>query len=217
MPNTSSPDPNFGKCMQCAAIDRARYKVDPPLSRSSFCTQCFQQYCFDPNNLTSSSVLPNRKLEFVDPDPGEVDLVLRFLSRNKIPIILGFVGLFISIAVLCVFLWVYSGAFLCVCVDSDMAHRFSPVEYGENVGRVRPTPTRKLRSTARRRRHFYVTGEAAAACSPPRHHTRPRTRQSQKNIDDVTYLDTENTYNDCLVCCNLRTLFHFTTVQSRNC
>jgi len=227
MPNTNSPDPNFGKCMQCAAIDRARYKVDPSLSRSSFCTQCFQQYCFDPSNLTSSSVLPNRKLEFVDPDPGGVDLVLRFLSRNKIPIILGFVGLFISIAVLCVFLWVYSGEFSCVCVDSDMVHRLSPVEYGENVGRVRLSPTRKLTrsSTARRRRHFCVTGEAAAACSPRRHRTRPSTRQSQKkNIDDVTYLDTENTYNDCLVCCTNLVSFYYSPEQElltseplRNC
>lgn len=109
MPHSSSSDPNFGKCMQCAAIDRARYKAVPPLSRSSFCTQCFQQYCFDPNNLTSSSELPNRKLELVDPDPGEVSIVLGFLNRNKIAIILGFIGLFIAIAVLCVFLCVYSG------------------------------------------------------------------------------------------------------------
>lgn len=115
MPNTNSFDPNFGKCMQCAAIDRARYKVDPPLSRSSFCTQCFQQYCFDPKNLTSSSELPDRKLRFVDPDTGGLSLVFWFLSQNKVPIILGFVGLFISIAVLCVFLCVHFGEFLRVC------------------------------------------------------------------------------------------------------
>ncbi|KAI0271146.1 phospholipase B [Russula aff. rugulosa BPL654] len=104
VPKTSSADPNFGKCMQCAAIDRARYKVVPPLSRSSFCTQCFQQYCFDPNNLTSSSELPNRKFEFADPDPDELSTVWQFLSRNKVAIILGFIGLFTAIAVLCVFL-----------------------------------------------------------------------------------------------------------------
>ncbi len=109
MPNTSSPDANFGRCMQCAAIDRARYKENPPPARSSFCTQCFQQYCFDLNNLTSSSELPDRKLGFVDPDTDEVSIVLEFLSRNKVPIILGFVGLFIGIAVLCVFLCVCSG------------------------------------------------------------------------------------------------------------
>ena len=108
VPKTSSADPNFGKCMQCAAIDRARYKVVPPLSRSSFCTQCFQQYCFDPNNLTSSSELPNRKFEFADSDPDELSIVWQFLSRNKVAIILGFIGLFTAIAVLCVFLCVYS-------------------------------------------------------------------------------------------------------------
>jgi Lysophospholipase catalytic domain len=123
MPNTSSSDPNFGRCMQCAAIDRARYKVDPPLSRSSFCTQCFQQYCFDPNNLTNSSELPGRKLQLVEPGTGGLSLVLQFLSRNKVPIILGFIGLFIGIAVLCVFLCVCFGEFLRVCVDSDMVRR----------------------------------------------------------------------------------------------
>ena len=118
MPKTSSSDPNFGKCLQCAAIDRARYKVVPALSRSSFCTQCFQQYCFDPNNKTSSSELPNRKLEFVDPDPGEISIALGFLSRHKVPIILGFIGLFVGIALLCVFLCV---EFLRIfCVYSDM-------------------------------------------------------------------------------------------------
>ncbi|KAH9993257.1 acyl transferase/acyl hydrolase/lysophospholipase [Russula vinacea] len=50
IPNTDSPDPEFGKCMQCVAIDRARYQVKPPLERSSICTRCFQQYCFNPNN-----------------------------------------------------------------------------------------------------------------------------------------------------------------------
>jgi lysophospholipase len=114
VPKTSSADPNFGKCMQCAAIDRARYKVVPPLSRSSFCTQCFQQYCFNPNNLTSSSELPNRKYEFADPDPDELSTVWQFLSRNKVTIILGFICLFTAIAVLCVFLCVYSRKFLCV-------------------------------------------------------------------------------------------------------
>ncbi|KAH9993256.1 hypothetical protein BJV77DRAFT_377802 [Russula vinacea] len=66
IPNTNSPDSEFGKCMQCVAIDRARYQVKPPLERSSICTRCFQQYCFNPNNLTSGSELP-RKLGFVNP------------------------------------------------------------------------------------------------------------------------------------------------------
>lgn len=169
MPKTSSSDPNFGKCMQCAAIDRARYKVVPPLSRSSFCTQCFQQYCFDPNNLTDSSELPNRRVEFVDPDTSEITIVLHFLSRNKVPITLGFIGLFIGIAAVCVFLCVYSGEFLCFfCVDSDMVHRVSPVGYGENIGYVRLSATRTLCSTARRQRYFCIPGETATARGPSR-------------------------------------------------
>jgi lysophospholipase len=104
MPNTNSPDPNFGKCLQCVAIDRARYQVNPPLARSSICTQCFQQYCFDPNNLTSASELPGRKLAFVDPDPQGATAVTGFLSRSKLSLVLGFVGLFLLVAGLSAFL-----------------------------------------------------------------------------------------------------------------
>jgi len=103
MPNTNSPDPNFGKCLQCVAIDRARYKMKPPLERSSFCTQCFQQYCFDPNNLTSVSALPGRKLKFVNPDPQGISALSSFLSRNKVALILGFLALLLIVAGLSVF------------------------------------------------------------------------------------------------------------------
>ncbi|KAH9985800.1 phospholipase B [Russula compacta] len=98
VPNTNSPDPEFGKCMQCIAIDRARYNVNPPLARSSVCTQCFQQYCFDPNNLTSASALPGRKLDFVDPDPQGISAVSGFLSKGKLAIIMGFVSLALLVA-----------------------------------------------------------------------------------------------------------------------
>jgi len=67
-PNSNAPDPNFGKCLQCAAVDRARMKLDPVVARSDICTQCFTQYCYDPANPPNNSELPNRKLEFVDPD-----------------------------------------------------------------------------------------------------------------------------------------------------
>lgn len=105
MPGTNSPDPNFGKCTQCAAIDRARYKASPPLQRSAFCQACFAQYCFDPNNLTSAAAqLPSRKLAFVDPDPQGVSALTGFLSDSKVPIILGFVGAALVIAAICAFL-----------------------------------------------------------------------------------------------------------------
>jgi lysophospholipase len=107
MPNTNSPDPNFGKCLQCVAIDRARYKIKPPLERSSFCTQCFQQYCFDPNNLTSVEALPGRKLNFVSPDPQGISALSSFLSRSKVTLILGFLALLLIVAGLTVFLCVH--------------------------------------------------------------------------------------------------------------
>lgn len=106
VPNTNSPDPNFGKCLQCISIDRARYNVFPPVERSSFCAQCLQQYCFDPNNLTSSSELPGRKLNFVDPDPQGLSAVSGFLTRAKLGLILGFVFLALAIAGISIYLYV---------------------------------------------------------------------------------------------------------------
>ncbi|KAJ7581090.1 phospholipase B [Mycena floridula] len=63
-PNTNLPDPNWGKCLQCASIDRAR--LGTSINRSDICSECFKQYCFDPKNLTSKSALPNRNLVSVD-------------------------------------------------------------------------------------------------------------------------------------------------------
>ena len=109
MPGTNSPDPNFGKCLQCAAIDRARYNASPPLPLSTFCQTCFAQYCFDPNNLTSAAQqLPGRKLAFVDPDLEGVDAVSGFLNEKKIAIYLGSVGAALLIAAVCVFLCAYA-------------------------------------------------------------------------------------------------------------
>jgi lysophospholipase len=107
MANSNSPDPNFGKCLQCAAIDRARYKIKPPLEQSSFCTQCFQKYCFDPDNLTSASELPGRKLAFVNPDPQGVSAVSGFLSQRKTALILSFLALLLIVAGLSAFLCVH--------------------------------------------------------------------------------------------------------------
>ncbi|KAJ4487748.1 phospholipase B [Lentinula aciculospora] len=67
VPNTNSPDPNWGLCLQCAAIDRSRLKTTRTIDRSSFCTTCFNQYCYNPSNITSSSELPNRNLTYAGP------------------------------------------------------------------------------------------------------------------------------------------------------
>ncbi|EPQ56964.1 hypothetical protein GLOTRDRAFT_73425 [Gloeophyllum trabeum ATCC 11539] len=104
LPNTTSPDPNFGKCLQCAAVDRARYKLSPMPPRSDVCSQCFAQYCFDPWNPPSQNELPGRQFAFVDPDPQGVSGALSFFAKNKAALIGGFVGLFVAIALLVTFL-----------------------------------------------------------------------------------------------------------------
>ncbi|KAF9071127.1 phospholipase B [Rhodocollybia butyracea] len=97
VPNTTHADPNFGRCLQCAAVDRARYKLSPIVNRSEFCQTCFTQYCFNPEAPPSLSEVPDRQQLFVDPDPqGLVD----FLSANKFKLIGGLVGLIVFIALL---------------------------------------------------------------------------------------------------------------------
>ncbi|KAA1473978.1 phospholipase B [Dentipellis sp. KUC8613] len=91
-PNSNSPDPNFGKCMQCAAIDRARFRSNPVVNRSDVCTSCFQQYCYDPLHEPSKDVLTNRQLAFKDPDPQGVSKIEGFLNKRKLPIAMGFLG-----------------------------------------------------------------------------------------------------------------------------
>jgi lysophospholipase len=107
-PNANTADPNWGRCLQCAAIDRARYKLNPVPPRSTFCSQCFQQYCFDPQNPPSQSELPNRKLVFVDPDPVGIDQVEDFLADDKYKLVGGLIGLSLFVG-----LMIFG---LCVCV-----------------------------------------------------------------------------------------------------
>lgn len=99
VPNTNDADPNFGYCLQCAAVDRARLQVSPTIPRSSFCSKCFEQYCYDEANPPSVSQLPGRKYEFVDPDPQGT---LSFLKRNKFKLLGGLIGLVVFISALVV-------------------------------------------------------------------------------------------------------------------
>jgi lysophospholipase len=115
--------------MQCVAIDRARYTLKPPLARSSICSQCFQQYCFDPNNLSSVSELPGRKLEFVNPDPQGLSAVSGFLSRNKVAFIISFLALLAIVAGL--------SAFLCVHFPLPSVSESIPTSYMFFFGRIR--------------------------------------------------------------------------------
>ncbi|KAF9017220.1 phospholipase B [Hymenopellis radicata] len=68
-PNSNDPDGDFGKCLQCAVVDRA---LPRSTDRSTFCNACFKQYCYDPSSPASAAELPNRKLKFVDPDPQKM-------------------------------------------------------------------------------------------------------------------------------------------------
>ena len=103
VPNTTQADPNWGKCLQCGALDRARYHSTPPVQRSSFCSQCFQQYCYDPQNPPSQDELPGRKFQFVDPDPQGPAAAESFVQREKIPIIAGSIGAAVVIVALIIF------------------------------------------------------------------------------------------------------------------
>ncbi|KXN90656.1 Lysophospholipase 2 [Leucoagaricus sp. SymC.cos] len=96
-PNTNDPDPNFGACLQCAAFDRARMKLSPAPARSDICTQCFKQYCYDPQNPPSRDELPNRSQTFKDPDPHGLS---NFLTKNEFNFIGAAIGLVVLIAVL---------------------------------------------------------------------------------------------------------------------
>ena len=107
MPNSNTPDPNWGKCLQCAAVDRARLRQNVT-SRSSICQQCFSQYCYDHLHPPSSSELPNRKFTFVDPDPQGVSQIISFLSAHKGPLVGGLLGLVAAIGALIGFLYVSS-------------------------------------------------------------------------------------------------------------
>lgn len=97
-PNSTVPDPNYGACLQCAAVDRARLRAS--LTRSDFCSKCFKQYCFDPANPPTKDMIPGRKLTFVDPDPQGLTQLTGFFSENKFKLIGGLIGLVVLMAVI---------------------------------------------------------------------------------------------------------------------
>jgi lysophospholipase len=97
VPGKTGADANFGKCVQCAALDRARTKGGKHIPRSDFCSTCFSQYCWDPKKITSKNDLPGRKLANVDPDPQGTSRVEGFFAREKGPLIGGLVGLLVLV------------------------------------------------------------------------------------------------------------------------
>ena len=104
-PNALGSDPNFGKCLQCAALDRARYKLTPTLPRSDFCAKCFTRYCFDPAAPPDGSLVIGRRLGFVDPDPQGLSRVEDFFSRNRYAFIGGLIGF--AVLLTGVIVWLY--------------------------------------------------------------------------------------------------------------
>ncbi|KZP28406.1 phospholipase B [Athelia psychrophila] len=89
-PYSNSPDANFGKCLQCAAVDRARFRQNIT-ARSDVCQACFVQYCFDPVHPPSLSELPHRQLELADPTPKS------WLAKHYRALIGGLVALVVVI------------------------------------------------------------------------------------------------------------------------
>lgn len=89
-------------------VDRTRRRASPAVARSDMCTKCFQQYCYDPQNPPSKDELPNRKLNFVDPDPQGLTKVEGFLGDNKFKLIGGLIGLVVFIGLLTAGLYVTS-------------------------------------------------------------------------------------------------------------
>ncbi|KZV86590.1 lysophospholipase [Exidia glandulosa HHB12029] len=98
LPGKTGADPNFPKCLQCAAVDRARYKQNSTtvLPRSDFCTTCFKQYCFDTANPPSAKDIVGRKLKFKNPDPS----IKSFVQEHRIPLAVGVAGGVVVIAVI---------------------------------------------------------------------------------------------------------------------
>ena len=87
MPGSLGADPNWSKCLKCAAVDRARMLATPPLTRSNICTSCFKQYCFDPANPPNQSELVGRNLNYSNPDPrhsSKADVVV--VRQNNVVI-----------------------------------------------------------------------------------------------------------------------------------
>ena len=101
---SNAPDPAWGQCLQCAALDRARYKVTPVIPRSDFCAKCFADYCFNPNNQPDGSLVINRKLSFVDPQPTGFSKLGLFFQRNRFAFIGALIALVVVIAGLIAFL-----------------------------------------------------------------------------------------------------------------
>ena len=98
------PDPEYGTCLQCAAVDRARLKTKPVTPRSDICSTCFKKYCYDPENPPPEGQIVGRRFKFKDPDP----FFQSFYENNKSAVTVGavFGGLALLASIVgCVMFW----------------------------------------------------------------------------------------------------------------
>lgn len=79
-------DPEYPSCLQCAAIDRARFKTNPVTARSDVCSKCFKKYCFDPASPPPEGQIVGRRIQLKNTDPSALET---FFQQNKIAIIVG--------------------------------------------------------------------------------------------------------------------------------
>ena len=98
-------DPEYGTCLQCAAVDRARLKTNPVTPRSDICSNCFNKYCYDPENPPPEGQIVGRRFKFKDPDPlGIKSFCLAHKAGLIITAIIAAVGLIATITG-CVMFW----------------------------------------------------------------------------------------------------------------
>ena len=99
-------DPEFGTCLQCAAIDRARLKTNPVTPRSGICSGCFKKYCYDPQNPPPEGQIVGRRFKFKDPDPfGLKSFYMTHKAHVIIAAIIVGVGLIATITGCVMFWW----------------------------------------------------------------------------------------------------------------
>ncbi|KIY53628.1 hypothetical protein FISHEDRAFT_32937 [Fistulina hepatica ATCC 64428] len=100
-PYSNDADANWGGCLQCAAVDRARTKGTNNITRSDFCAKCFKQYCYDPDDPPSEDELPNRKLDYKDPESLEAS----YFEEHEGAIIAGIVIAGVGVTVILAGCW----------------------------------------------------------------------------------------------------------------
>ncbi|PSR76524.1 hypothetical protein PHLCEN_2v8427 [Hermanssonia centrifuga] len=174
LPKSESVDPNWGQCLQCAAIDRSRFKLSPVIPRSDFCSKCFFQYCFEPTSPPDGAYIIGRKLVFVDPDPQGFSKLADFFADNKLAFIGGLVGLIVLVACLIGFLiWrkkrsqkAAQAKYQEIALYSEEREWTSGASYDPYEEKDFRTPTNQIEFHVDAQRDSYIEGTVATAYDP---------------------------------------------------